>query len=197
MSLRVASLPRVVEAVERATARATDANEVLEAVATEIHAAVPHDGAMWFGTDPTTLLAVAPARMEHLDEGYCSSFWHGEFHDQDTNLFADLARSPSPAATLRAATGDRPNRSARYRDFVQPQGWDDELRVVFECFDVGWAHDVEVAPVERRDGGEAEAFRDRDDGSSVVRGGGWRRGCPRCRRSIRRGSGPTRDRRRP
>src|SRR5688572_28247045 len=93
---------------------------------------------MWFGLDPTTLLAVSPARMEHLDDGYCSTFWFGEFHEQDANLFADLARGPSPVATLRSATGDHPMRSARYREFLQPQGYDDELRVVFRAGDKAW-----------------------------------------------------------
>ena len=129
---------RVVDAVERVTARAADADELLEGVATEIGKAVPYDGAMWFGLDPTTLLAVSPARMEHLDDGYCSTFWFGEFHEQDANLFADLARGGASAATLRSATSDRPMRSARYRDFLQPQGYDDELRVVFRTAGKSW-----------------------------------------------------------
>jgi DNA-binding CsgD family transcriptional regulator len=132
------TLPRVVGAVERVVARATDADELLEGVATEVGKAIPYDGAMWFGIDPTTLLAVAPSRMEHLDDGYCNTFWFGEFHEQDANLFVDLARDPSPAATLRSATDDRPMRSARYRDFLQPQGWDDEVRVVFRTGDKSW-----------------------------------------------------------
>jgi DNA-binding CsgD family transcriptional regulator len=131
-------LPRVVDAVERVTARAADADELLEGVATEIGKAIPYDGAMWFGLDPTTLLAVAPARMEHLDDGYCSTFWFGEFHEQDANLIADLARDPSPVATLRSATEDRPMRSARYRDFLRPQGWEDEVRVVFRTGGRSW-----------------------------------------------------------
>jgi DNA-binding CsgD family transcriptional regulator len=126
-----AGVPRLIDAVERAAARAGGADELLEAVATEVRRTVPYDGAMLFGVDPTTLLAVAPARMERLDEGYCQSFWHGEFHEHDVNLFSDLSREPVPTATLRAATGDRPLRSARYRDFLQPQGYDDELRAVF------------------------------------------------------------------
>ena len=93
---------------------------------------------MWFGLDPGTLLAVAPARMEHLDDGFCSTFWFGEFHEQDANLFADLARADAAAATLRTTTGDRPMRSARYRDFLQPQGYDDELRVVFRADGRPW-----------------------------------------------------------
>jgi DNA-binding CsgD family transcriptional regulator len=131
-------LPRVVDAVERVTVRAADADELLEGVATEIGKVVPYDGAMWFGLDPGTLLAVAPARMEHLDDGYCSTFWFGEFHEQDANLFADLARRDASAATLRSATDDRPMRSARYRDFLRPQGYDDELRVVFRTGGKSW-----------------------------------------------------------
>ncbi len=131
-------MPRVVDAVERVTTRATDAEELLEGVATEVGKAVPYDGAMWFGLDPTTLLAVAPARMEHLDEGYCSTFWFGEFHEQDSNLFIDLARSDQAAATLRNATADTPMRSLRYRDFLQPQGYDDELRAVFRTGGKAW-----------------------------------------------------------
>jgi DNA-binding CsgD family transcriptional regulator len=131
-------LPSVVDAVERATARAADADELLEGVSAAIGKAVPYDGAMWFGLDPTTLLAVSPARMEHLDDGYCTTFWFGEFHEHDANLFADLARADASAATLRSATSDRPMRSARYRDFLQPQGYDDELRVVFRNAGRSW-----------------------------------------------------------
>ena len=119
-------------------ARAGTADELLEAVATEVGKSVPYDGAMWFGVDPTTLLAVAPARMERLDEGYCHTFWHGEFHEHDANLFGDLARESVPAATLRTATNDRPLRSARYRDFISPQGYDDELRAVFKTGGNTW-----------------------------------------------------------
>ena len=131
-------LPRVVDAVERVTARAANADELLEGVATEIGKVIPYDAAMWFGLDPTTLLAVSPARMEHLDGGYCNTFWFGEFHEHDANLFADLARGATSAATLRSATNDRPMRSARYRDFLQPQGFDDELRVVFRTAGKSW-----------------------------------------------------------
>jgi DNA-binding CsgD family transcriptional regulator len=76
--------------------------------------------------------------MEHLDDGYCTTFWFGEFHEQDANLFADLARGDTSAASLRSATSDRPMRSARYRNFLQPQGYDDELRVVFRTAGKSW-----------------------------------------------------------
>lgn len=67
-----------------------------------------------------------------------ASFWHGEFHEHDVNLFADLAREAVPAASLDAATNGRVLRSARYRDFIQPQGYDDELRTVFRTGGRPW-----------------------------------------------------------
>lgn len=137
--MRTAGGTRTVEAVERAARRADTADELLATVAAEVRRAIPYDGAMWFGVDPATMLAVAPALIEHLDDGYCEVFWHGEFHEHDANLFSDLARRALPAAGLHQATGGRPQRSARYRDFLQPQGFDDELRGVFRCNGSSWA----------------------------------------------------------
>ncbi|HEX5614437.1 MAG TPA: helix-turn-helix transcriptional regulator [Acidimicrobiia bacterium] len=134
----VASPQRTIDAVERAVRRAGTADELLEGLATEVRRAIPYDGAMWFGVDPSTLLAVAPARMEALDEGYCQPFWDGEFHEHDANLFTDLARTDVPAATLFHATDGQPLRSARYRNFIRPQGYDDELRSVFRTGDRTW-----------------------------------------------------------
>ena len=131
--------PRVLDGIERACARAGSGDELFEVLSHEVAKVVPFDASMWFGVDPATLLAVAPARIEAMDSGYCSTFWHGEFHDQDAALFSDLARQPVPAASLRATTGDRPLRSARYLAFMQPQGYDDELRVVFRTGQSSWA----------------------------------------------------------
>jgi DNA-binding CsgD family transcriptional regulator len=131
--------PAVVQRIERACARAATGDELFAVLNHEVGKAVPFDGSMWFGVDPVTLLAVAPARFECLDEGYCQTLWDGEFHEQDTALYRDLARQPMPAASLRAATADRPLRSPRFRRFVQPQGYDDELRVAFRSGDSTWA----------------------------------------------------------
>jgi DNA-binding CsgD family transcriptional regulator len=94
-----------------------------------MHRAVPHTGSTWFGVDPATMLATAPSRVEHHEAGLCDTFWHLEFHEQDTALFADLARGDG-ASALRLELDDRPARSIRYREFMQPQGYEDELRAV-------------------------------------------------------------------
>lgn len=130
-------VPRALHAVERICATADSADDLLEALAAEIHRVVPHEGATWFGVDPVTMLATAPSRVEGLDDGLCNTFWHLEFHEQDTGLFADLARGEI-AAALRLSLDDRPSRSVRYREFMAPQGYDDELRAVFRTGDSTW-----------------------------------------------------------
>ena len=104
------TLPGVVEAVERATTRAADADELLEAVATEVRKVIPYDGVMWFGVDPATLLAVAPARMEHMNDGYCETFWHGESHDREVAVFNAISPVVARALRTQAALSDRPAR---------------------------------------------------------------------------------------
>ena len=60
--------PRAVEAIERVCSRAGSGEELFAALSHEVRKLVPFDGSMWFGVDPATLLAVAPARFEALDE---------------------------------------------------------------------------------------------------------------------------------
>lgn len=134
-----AANPDVVERIERTCSRATTGEELFAAVSYEVNKVVPFDGSMWFGVDPSTFLAVAPARFEALDEGYCNSFWDGEFHEPDVALYRDIARQPTPAAGLREVTAGRPRLSSRYRRFIVPQGYDDELRVAFRSGDNTWA----------------------------------------------------------
>jgi DNA-binding CsgD family transcriptional regulator len=130
-----ARVRRMVDAVERS--RAASADELLETLAAELQRAVPHDGASWFGIDPVTMLATAPSRVEGLDPNLCDTFWHLEFHEQDVGLFSDLARGDGVSA-LRLTLDDRLARSVRYREFLKPQGYHDELRGVFRAGDTTW-----------------------------------------------------------
>jgi DNA-binding CsgD family transcriptional regulator len=129
---------REAAAVHEACATAANGDELLLRVDTALREAVPFDGATWFGTDPGTLLSTTPTRIEGIDAVHCDSFWHREFHVDDANLFRDLQRSAEPVASLRQITDDRPVRSARYREFLAPQGYDDELRAVFKVGDSTW-----------------------------------------------------------
>ncbi len=125
-------------AVARACGDAENGDELLEAVASEVGKAVPFDGSLWLGVDPATLLGTSPGRATGIDGSHCSPFWDREFHVQDVLLFRDLARHPVSVGTLRTATDDQPARSARYREFLAPQNYDDELRAVFRTGDSAW-----------------------------------------------------------
>jgi DNA-binding CsgD family transcriptional regulator len=128
---------RLLSAVTRTCESAATADDLLEGLSRDLHLAVPHDGSAWFGLDPATMLATAPSRVEHLDAGLCQPFWHMEFHEHDAGLYTDLARGDGVYA-LRLQMGDRPAKSVRYREFMQPQGYDDELRAVFRSGDCAW-----------------------------------------------------------
>jgi DNA-binding CsgD family transcriptional regulator len=99
---------------------------------------VPFDGSAWFAVDPSTLLATVPARVENVDPLQCGNFWTHEMSVEDVLLFRDLARSESGIGTLYQATGSCPERSARHREFLVPQGYDDELRAVFRAGSLTW-----------------------------------------------------------
>jgi DNA-binding CsgD family transcriptional regulator len=124
--------------VLRACRRAGSADELLARVDEHLRRAVPYEGSAWFGMDPATLLPTAPARIENVAPGHCETFWQREFLVEDTNLFQSLARDGKPAAALLEATQNRPARSARYREFLKPQGYGDELRAVLRTGSSVW-----------------------------------------------------------
>ena len=120
--------------------------------------AVPFDAAGWFGTDPATLMPTSPVLIENVDEGHCRAYWERENTVEDVLLFRDLERTPQPAGTLLAATAGVPERSARFREFVSPLGFVDELRVALRAGARTWG----VAVLLRRRGRSPFAGRDVD-----------------------------------
>jgi DNA-binding CsgD family transcriptional regulator len=129
---------RHVQALVDSCPRAADDGSLLEEVSGRLRHVVPFDGAAWFATDPATVLATAPARLENIDAGHCDTFWAREHQVEDILLFRDLARTESGAGTLFDATDDTPVRSARYREFLAPQGFGDELRAVLRVGASTW-----------------------------------------------------------
>ena len=134
-----ASGRRLVASIQRSGERTATVDDFFTEVSAEVEKVVPFDGSMWFGVDPSTLLALSPARIHNMDSSLCWPFWLGEFHDNDLLQFRDLARQPAPVDSLRSATGGLPVRSPRYRDFLTPQGYDDEARVAFRTGSTTWA----------------------------------------------------------
>lgn len=125
------------EPIERACATATTPSELLATVSAEFRRQVPHDGAIWTAMDPETMLSTTPSRTDALDHALWKTFWNLESFEQDVGLFVDLARSGRPTA-MRLELGDRICRSPRYREFMRPQGFGDELRSVFRSGTSAW-----------------------------------------------------------
>jgi DNA-binding CsgD family transcriptional regulator len=132
------AVERRLDALVRSLDSTEDGESLLADVSTRLREIVPFDSAAWFGTDPATVLPTLPVRVENVEAGHCESYWDREFRVEDVLLYRDLTRSPGGAATLYDVTGDNPARSARYREFIAPQGYGDELRAVFKVGDGTW-----------------------------------------------------------
>lgn len=114
--------------------------EVFARASSRLRSLVPFDAAAWLGTDPGTGLPTSPVRIEHVEgvsHAMCSEHWRHELLGDDVNLFRTLARADTPVASMRA-TIEEPERSRRYRRFLQPLGFQDELRAVLRVGDAPW-----------------------------------------------------------
>ena len=132
------TLERGMAAVRDATRRAASGEELFEQVSARLRRIVSFDGATWFATDPSTILATLPVRVENVEDGHCETFWEREHQVEDVLLFRDLARSQAGVGTLHHATAGTPERSARAREFLRPQGYGDELRATFRTGPSTW-----------------------------------------------------------
>lgn len=119
--------------------RATDALELFSRASAELRRLVPFQAAVWTAADPETGLITAPMLVENvgLGEG-CAAYWESELLEENVLPFSELARAAVPAAGLRAATGDLPARSARFRRLLLGQGVHDELRAVLRVDGLPW-----------------------------------------------------------
>lgn len=118
--------------------RATDGASLLEDVAERLHHIVPFDGSVLFATDPGTIMMSAPAWVENVVLDDCEAYWWREYQVPDALLFRDIVRSEAGAGTLLGATDAKPSRSARYREFIAPQGYGDELRAACRVAGSTW-----------------------------------------------------------
>ncbi|MGW7478185.1 response regulator transcription factor [Nonomuraea muscovyensis] len=125
----------VLSAVERAA----DALDLFGRASAGLRRLMPFDAAVWTATDPETGLVTAPMLVENMGAGEgCAAYWESELLEENVVPFRDLARAAVPVAGLRAATGDLPARSARFRRLLGGQGVDDELRAVLRAGDRPW-----------------------------------------------------------
>ncbi|KAB2378146.1 helix-turn-helix domain-containing protein [Actinomadura montaniterrae] len=122
-----------------AAGQAADALDLFGRVSARLRRLVPFHSAVWTAADPETGLITAPMLVENMGSGEgCAAYWRSELLEENVLPFRDLARASVPAAGLRAATGDLPARSARFRRLLLGQGVHDELRAVLRIGDRPW-----------------------------------------------------------
>jgi DNA-binding NarL/FixJ family response regulator len=132
------NLERAVRRIDALAADRLPTQQLIEGVAEELRAAMPIDALVMAATDPDTLLGLGAGTAEGMPHTVCGPFWEYEFEVPDFNKFSDLARAHRQAADLHAATGGRPERSARWRHLRTLMDADAELRATFNAGGRGW-----------------------------------------------------------
>ncbi|GIH95978.1 helix-turn-helix transcriptional regulator [Planobispora siamensis] len=123
---------------ERALEVSGRGSELFAAAARRLRRVVPYDAAAWIGTDPATVLPTSPMRVENIGQEHCETYWQREYGAHDMLTFRDVARSASAVGTLRQVTGGNLGRSVRFREFMRPLGYADNLRAAFRIGAGAW-----------------------------------------------------------
>ncbi|HEX2105158.1 MAG TPA: helix-turn-helix transcriptional regulator [Solirubrobacteraceae bacterium] len=131
-------LARAVRRIDALAAEQLPTQRLVERVAEELRDAVPVDALVLAATDPDTLLGLGAGVTYGMPQTVCAPFWEYEFEVPDFNKFTELARGPRQVADLHAATGGRPERSARWRELRTLMDADAELRATFNAGGRSW-----------------------------------------------------------
>src|SRR3954471_1364930 len=131
-------LARAARRIDALAAARLPTQRLVDRVADELKAAMPVDALVLAATDPDTLLALGAGVVHGMPASVCHPFWEYEFEVPDFNKFSDLARGPRQVADLHAATGGRPERSARWRELRTLMDSDAELRATFNAGGHSW-----------------------------------------------------------
>jgi DNA-binding CsgD family transcriptional regulator len=137
-SIASGKLARAARHIDALAAERLPTQQLIEGVALELRTAMPIDALVMAATDPGTLLGLGAGVAHGMPHTVCGPFWEYEFEVPDFNKFSDLARAPRQAADLHAATGGRPQRSARWRELRTMLDADAELRATFNAGGRSW-----------------------------------------------------------
>jgi DNA-binding CsgD family transcriptional regulator len=109
-------------------------------LAPRLRRVIDNDASCWHTLDPHTRLLTSDAPAELVQRGIFTAetapvagelIVRSEYLLDDVNTFAALAARRVPVGILDTATRGRPERSARYRDVLDPSGIPHELRAAF------------------------------------------------------------------
>src|SRR3954452_7162476 len=126
------------DAIQRLASAGLSAQELLEQAAARIERVVPTDGWFMAATDPETTLCIGTGLVRDLPADQCQPHWDYEFLVPDYLKYADIVRSGRRVADLHDATGGRPERSPRFKQYRAATGFRSEVRLVFTVGGAAW-----------------------------------------------------------
>ena len=138
---------RLVEEVRRLALRGLQRDEYNRELSARLRRAIPFDAACWHALDPQTLLltTVNPEELhafgfmdERTEPHAARVFIASEYERPDYNAFATLARRRAPVGILSESTRGRPERSARYSEWLAGMGTPYEMRAALVTRGRAW-----------------------------------------------------------
>lgn len=142
-----ADVGRLVSEVERLGTRALPYAELHREITDRLRGVMRIDAACWHGLDPDSVLLTTANPLELLAHGFLTAetemvaaraLLASEYQRDDVNTFASLARRRLPSAILSETTRGRPQRSARYNEFLAPFGLPYEMRTAMVSRGRAW-----------------------------------------------------------
>jgi|GEM_PF-750551 len=110
---------------------ASDTQSLFASLRVVLDRNIEYDSCSWFTFDPATMLPTSHTPFRSLPVEDSARFLAHEATVDDVSRFVVLGRDKPHVALLSDVTGGRPETSARYREFLQPNGIERELRVAF------------------------------------------------------------------
>jgi DNA-binding CsgD family transcriptional regulator len=138
MAVMTTRASHALEGIEALCEKDLSAQELIEQASERLAQVVPIDGLFMATADPETALSMGAGTVTGMPEETCQPLWDHEFLVPDYNKFADLAAGPRHVGDLHTATGGKPERSARWREFHALVGFRSEVRVAFTAGGLPW-----------------------------------------------------------
>jgi DNA-binding CsgD family transcriptional regulator len=137
----------LVDEVERLGTRALPYAELHREITDRLRQVMAIDAACWHGLDPANVLMTTANPVELFANGFLTpetepiaagAVLASEYQRDDVNSFTSLAKRRRPSAILSESTRGRPERSARYNDFLEPFGLPYEMRTAMVTRGRAW-----------------------------------------------------------
>ena len=110
---------------------ASDPQSLFASLRVTLDRNLEYEGCSWFTFDPATGLPTSHTPFRSLPVEDSARFLEHEATVADVSRFVHLGRDKPHVALLSDVTGGDLTTSARYREFLQPNGFERELRIAF------------------------------------------------------------------